>query len=271
MAGCLACKSCAGQCPVKVNVPEFRSRFLELYHRRYLRPVRDYLIGSLEFTMPWLARMPALYNGVMGSPWMRDVLSRRIGMVDGPLLSRLDLAATLRQWKVRAADAQALAALTSEQRARSVVIVQDSFTRYFETGQLQVLIELAARLGFQVWLAPLLPNGKPLHVRGFMGAFAKAAIRNAAQLAQLAQPGVALVGLDPAMTLAYRQEYLKVPGMGEVPKVELPQEWLLQVLPEAVTSVASVAYRLLPHCTEKTNAPDSGKQWTQLSSDGGCA
>ena len=264
MAGCLACKSCAGQCPVKVNVPEFRSRFLELYHRRYLRPVRDYLIGSLEFTMPWLARMPALYNGVMGSPWMRDVLSRRIGMVDGPLLSRLDLAATLRQWKVRAAEAQALAALTPEQRARSVVIVQDSFTRYFETGQLQVLIELAARLGFQVWLAPLLPNGKPLHVQGFMGAFAKAAIRNAAQLAQLAQSGVALVGLDPAMTLAYRQEYLKVPGMGEVPKVALPQEWLLQVLPEAVTSVASVAYRLLPHCTEKTNAPDSGKQWTQL-------
>ncbi|MCO6849838.1 hypothetical protein LVR63_29580, partial [Pseudomonas aeruginosa] len=82
--------------------------------------------------------------------------------------------------------------------------------------------------------------------------------------AQLAQSGVALVGLDPAMTLAYRQEYLKVPGMGEVPKVALPQEWLLQVLPEAVTSVASVAYRLLPHCTEKTNAPDSGKQWTQL-------
>lgn len=49
MAGCLACKSCAGQCPVKVNVPEFRSRFLELYHQRYLRPLRDYLIGSLEF------------------------------------------------------------------------------------------------------------------------------------------------------------------------------------------------------------------------------
>ena len=232
---------------------------------RFFRPRATLAMGQKLYAgVVAQARMPALYNGVMGSPWMRDVLSRRIGMVDGPLLSRLDLAATLRQWKVRAADAQALAALTSEQRARSVVIVQDSFTRYFETGQLQVLIELAARLGFQVWLAPLLPNGKPLHVQGFMGAFAKAAIRNAAQLAQLAQSGVALVGLDPAMTLAYRQEYLKVPGMGEVPKVALPQEWLLQVLPEAVTSVASVAYRLLPHCTEKTNAPDSGKQWTQL-------
>jgi len=30
MDGCLACKSCVGQCPVKVDVPAFRSRFLEL-------------------------------------------------------------------------------------------------------------------------------------------------------------------------------------------------------------------------------------------------
>ena len=52
MAGCLSCKSCAGQCPVKVNVPDFRSRFLQLYHQRYQRPLRDYLIGSLEFSMP---------------------------------------------------------------------------------------------------------------------------------------------------------------------------------------------------------------------------
>ena len=57
MAGCLACKSCAGQCPVKVDVPEFRARFLELYHSRYLRPLKDYFIGSLEFTIPTLARV----------------------------------------------------------------------------------------------------------------------------------------------------------------------------------------------------------------------
>ncbi|MDR5865154.1 FAD-linked oxidase C-terminal domain-containing protein, partial [Halomonas campisalis] len=49
MAGCLACKSCAGQCPVKVNVPDSRAQFLEVYHGRYLRPLRDYLIGGTEF------------------------------------------------------------------------------------------------------------------------------------------------------------------------------------------------------------------------------
>ncbi|MCO6704948.1 (Fe-S)-binding protein, partial [Streptomyces sp. CHB9.2] len=91
MAGCLACKSCAGQCPIKVNVPEFRSRFLELYHRRYLRPVRDYLIGSLEFSLPLFARAPGLYNAVMGATPIQQLFAERIGMVDSPLLSRFDL------------------------------------------------------------------------------------------------------------------------------------------------------------------------------------
>jgi len=264
MAGCLACKSCAGQCPIKVNVPEFRARFLELYHTRYLRPLRDYLIGSLEFTLPWLAKWPAAYNGLMDAAWVRGLLARRVGMVDSPLVSRHNLAATLRRWRVRPADEQALAALTSAQRERSVVIVQDTFTRYFETEQLGVLIELAARLGYQVWLAPFSPNGKPLHVQGFLGAFARVAVRNARQLARLSGSGVPLVGLDPAMTLAYRQEYLKVPGIGEVPAVALPQEWLLRALPKADAAQGEATYRLLPHCTEKTNAPDSGKQWAQL-------
>ena len=57
MDGCLACKSCTGQCPIKVDVPTFRAKFLELYHGRYLRPSRDYLVGSLETMLPALGKM----------------------------------------------------------------------------------------------------------------------------------------------------------------------------------------------------------------------
>lgn len=35
MNGCLACKACASQCPIKVDVPSFRSRFLNIYYSRY--------------------------------------------------------------------------------------------------------------------------------------------------------------------------------------------------------------------------------------------
>ncbi|WP_200843920.1 FAD-binding and (Fe-S)-binding domain-containing protein [Pantoea sp. 18069] len=266
MAGCLSCKSCAGQCPVKVNVPDFRARFLALYHQRYLRPLRDYLIGSLELTMPWMARMPAVYNGLMGASGVRRLLQKHIGMVDSPLLSPFDLQAVLTRWNVRPAQPQALLALSEEERTRSVVIVQDTFTRYFDPEPLAALIELASRLGYRVWLAPLKPNGKPLHVQGFLGAFAQAAVRNARGLSALAESGIALVGLDPAMTLTYRQEYQKVADIGEVPRVALPQEWLLDVLPQALPEpmVDTPLFTLMPHCTEATNAPGSSEQWVQV-------
>jgi FAD/FMN-containing dehydrogenase/Fe-S oxidoreductase len=260
MAGCLACKSCAGQCPIKVNVPEFRSRFLELYHGRYQRPVRDYLIGSLEFTIPYMARVPGLYNAVMSSKWVSQLLERQVGMLDSPLIHRHDLHATLTRCQVMAASVAALREQTPAQRERSVVLVQDAFTRYFETPLLASFIELAHRLGYRVFLAPYSANGKPLHVQGFLGAFARAAIRNARQLKALADCGVPLVGLDPAMTLVYRQEYQKVPGLNDCPKVLLPQEWLVDALPDNPRP-ATRTYRLLAHCTEKTNVPASSAQW----------
>ena len=183
------------------------------------------------------------------------------------LLSRFDLAAVIRQWQVKPADPQALAALSDAQRARSVVIVQDTFTRYFDTEQLATLIELAARMGFQVWLAPLAERqgaacaGLPARVRAGGDPQCDAAGRAGALGCRAGRPRSG----DDAHVSAGVPEGDETT---DVPKVALPQEWLLQALPEAGTGdgVGGVptSYRLLPHCTEKTNAPDSGKQWAQV-------
>lgn len=264
MAGCLACKSCAGQCPIKVNVPEFRSRFLELYHRRYLRPLRDYLIGSLEFSLPLFANMPWLYNITMGSRLISNLLAERVGMVDSPQISDFDFHATCRRFTVQTATPKRLAELDENLRAKSLILVQDAFTRYFETPVLAAFIELASRLGYRVLLAPYSANGKPLHVQGFLGAFARTARRNAKRLQALASFGIPLVGLDPAMTLVYRQEYAKIDGL-DCPPVLLPQEWLSDALPAAdMVAPTTTQYRLLAHCTEKTNATAATALWSQV-------
>ncbi|WP_027909852.1 FAD-binding and (Fe-S)-binding domain-containing protein [Pseudomonas sp. URMO17WK12:I4] len=264
MAGCLACKSCAGQCPVKVNVPEFRSRFLERYHQRYLRPLRDYLIGSLEFSLPLFARMPRLYNGVMGSPLVTRLLAERIGMVDSPLLSDFDFKALATRHGLTIATPAELARLSAAERGKSLILVQDAFTRYFETPVFAAFIELASRLGYRVWLAPFMANGKPLHVQGFLPAFERTARRTAKGLQALAGFDIPLVGLDPAMTLVYRQEYRKIAGL-QCPDVLLPQEWLLKALDgQPKLPAKSVAFRLLGHCTEKTNAAPSPAMWVKV-------
>lgn len=264
MAGCLACKSCAGQCPVRVNVPDFRSRFLDLYHRRYVRPLRDYMIGSLEFTLPFLSRVAAIYNPIMRMTPTAAFMKGVFGLVDSPTFSRHNLKRSLSRYGVQTATTQKLAILSKGERAKSVIFVQDAFTTYFETELLAAHIELATLLGYRVWLAPFRPNGKPLHVQGFLRTFEATAVRSAASLSALAEFDIPLVGLDPAMTLVYRQEYRHVLGSGKTPAVLLPQEWLADVLPGANESGHGAAYSLFGHCTEKTNAADSSRVWEAL-------
>ncbi|GGX96071.1 hypothetical protein GCM10007160_24440 [Litchfieldella qijiaojingensis] len=267
MAGCLACKSCAGQCPVKVNVPEFRSQFLEVYHGRYLRPLRDYLIGGLEFFVPYLSPVAPLYNAALENRLMDRLLAGPIGMVESPRLSRASLKKQLRAWGVAEATPTALGLLTERQKARSVVLVQDAFTSYFESRLVMDIVELLSRLDIRVFVAPFAPNGKPLNVQGFLGAFERTAAKQAKRLSALAEFGVPLVGIDPAMTLTYRQEYVKALGPDAVPEVLMLQEWLVSLGQRIVPGELRFddpGYKLLAHCTEKTTAPGSPKAWQQV-------
>lgn len=267
MAGCLACKSCAGQCPVKVNVPDSRSRFLEVYHGRYLRPLRDYLVGGMEFLVPTLARVAPLYNAALGNRLVDRLLAGPLGLVDSPKLSRASLKKQLAAWGVAEATPTSLGLLTDAQKARSVVLVQDAFTSHFEARLVMDIVELLSRLDVRVFVAPYTPNGKPLDVQGFLGAFARTAEKQARRLRTLAEFGVPLVGIDPAMTLTYRQEYVKALGPDAVPEVLMLQEWLVtraaRLAPPGL-GVEDPGYRLLSHCTEKTNAPGSPRAWQQL-------
>ncbi|KAA0012501.1 FAD-binding oxidoreductase [Billgrantia pellis] len=272
MAGCLACKSCAGQCPVKVNVPESRSQFLEVYHGRYLRPVRDYLVGGMEFFLPALSRIAPLYNAALGNRLVDRLLAGPIGLVDSPRLSRTRLQRQLRAWGVTEATPISLGLLTEAQKARSVVLVQDAFTSHFEAELVMDIVELLTRLDVRVFVAPYSPNGKPLNVQGFLGAFERTAERQARRLRTLAEFDVPLVGIDPAMTLTYRQEYVKALGPDAMPEVLMLQEWLVaqgqRLIPPALApqleSLRDPGFRLLSHCTEKTTAPGSPKAWQQI-------
>lgn len=265
MQGCLACKSCVGQCPIKVNVPEFRSRFLEAYYSRYLRPAKDYLVGGLEYMIPTLARFPTPYNALMNNALVKRLLRQYGGMVDSPAICTYPLIKGLQSRGIDFATPERLLKLTDAQRSKSVVLVQDAFTSYFETPLVLDVVDLLGELGFNVLVAPFLPNGKPLHVHGFMQAFEKAARKNSVMLKGLASTDVPLIGIDPSMTLTYRQEYEKA-GYG-VPEVQLIQEWLAQHLTQLAPlseQLPAREYYYLPHCTEKTSAAPSLKQWQEI-------
>ncbi|MGY3530724.1 D-2-hydroxyglutarate dehydrogenase YdiJ [Bradyrhizobium sp. USDA 4452] len=257
MAGCLACKSCTGQCPIKVDVPTFRAKFFELYHGRYLRPLRHHLLASLERLVPWMAKAPKLFNLATATG-----LPATVGLVHTPLLSHLNLDREIAHRGVAFATAEKLSRLSAAERLTCVVIVQDAFTSYYDTRVLLDLVDFLTGIGLRPWLSPYRPNGKPLHVHGFLGRFEQLASTNTTALESLAATGVALIGLDPSMTLSYRSEYAHALPNRDVPRVQLVQEWLAERLDGMPRAAAQEEYWLLPHCTERTTAQSAVAAWS---------
>ncbi|MBX4970494.1 D-2-hydroxyglutarate dehydrogenase YdiJ [Rhizobium binae] len=262
MDTCLACKACAGQCPVKVSVPAFRSKFLELYYGRYLRPLKDPLVAAIETTLPLVRRIRPAYNLVVGTPAGRMIM-RMTGLTSLPRLPQISLAKEAARLDVPVAKPHSIEALSPQERQRSVVFVADAFTAYFDPDVALAAIGLARKMGLTPFLSASHVNGKALHVHGYLGRFEAAAKRTARYLQRLDETGVVLVGLDPSMTLAFRSEY---EGLLKA-TVLLPQEWLAANL-ERLTASPSVikgsSFRLMAHCTERTNAPASVAQWQKV-------
>ena len=273
MQGCLACKACASQCPIKVDVPDFRARFINLYHSRYFRPLKDHLVANVESMTPIMAKAPKIVNGVLSSN-IYDKLSRAsIGYVDTPLLSipTLEQRTTVHQFSTF--DLSQLKAMPSDERAKSLLIVQDPFTSFYDAKVVEDFMLLVSKLGFQPILLPFKPNGKPQHVKGFLAKFAKTAKSTADFLNQVYQLNMPMVGLDASLALCFRDEYKQVLGdnRGEF-EVQLAHEWLITIIDHQNNStVANAAkreniidYKLFAHCTEKTALAGSEGQWQRI-------
>lgn len=273
MAGCLACKACTSQCPIKVDVPDFRARFMQLYHGRYLRAPKDYFVGTVESYAPLLAKAPKLVNFFLEKEWAQKATEKSIGMVDVPLLSVPTLAESLHDNRARYFDLPGLERMSAEQRKQVVLIVQDPFTSYYDAPVVRDLVKLASKLGFQPYLLPFKPNGKPQHIKGFLRAFARTAANSAQFLNKVAALGIPMVGVDPAMVLCYRDEYAKALGSARGDfQVLLPQEWLLSLPADQLPASANKAkseegsepWYLFAHCTEKTAKPSTHGDWSTL-------
>lgn len=270
MDSCLACKGCTSGCPVQVDVPAFRSVFFNYYFRRYLRPLRHHGIARLETLLPWAARTPALYNSVTQWRPMQWAVEIFAGVTAIPAIPPTKFEQELEALRITLASPELLQSLSASEKKNSVVLVQDVFTRYFEAELVLDICRFLKTMDIKVWLAPYAPNGKPLHVLGFLPAFTKTARDTASKLQQLAASGVPLVGIEPSMTLTYRSEYLQSLPRHTVPSVLLLQEWLAtqsDVLQRNRSRFSPGEYRLLPHCSEAALATTTLSDWQRIFAD----
>lgn len=288
MDGCLACKACSTQCPIKIDVPHFRSQFLALYHTRYLRPIADHLLCNIEKVTPLLAKAPKVFNFFMRQPLVNSLSKNLLGMQDLPLLSSPSLRDRLKSHPTANLSVTQIEQLTAQERENYVLIVQDPFTSFYEAELLTSLVKLIEDLGFHPVLLPFHPNGKAQHVKGFLKQFNRTAHNTAKFLTRIAALNIPMIGVDAALVLCYRDEYLHVlKDTNKSFRVQLVDEWLLPLLehlqkdnrlptfnlsskalenkPSNDNNVKQAkTWHLFSHCTESTQSPQSQAAWQKI-------
>ena len=263
MDGCLSCKACTSTCPIKVDIPDLKAKFLDRFYTRYQRPFRDKLIAFGERAHHRMLPLPFLYNIAVKTPLFQQVMRDVVGLVDTPLLSSPTYQSRLAQVGVEVLSKIDAAAMRGRDLSHVVFILPDAITSFYEAETFVDCALFFKRIGYQPIVAPFIENGKGQHVKGFLPAFRQTASRAVQQLQALPSLGRPLIGIDPAITLTYREEYRAYLTDQSV-EVWLPQEWLASELPQRTAplpQLASDKVALLGHCGEKTSIQASGRQW----------
>ena len=199
---CVSCKGCKRECPTGVDMAKMKIEFLHQHQKRHGLSLRDRLVAYLPRYAPWAARLAPLVNLLSGLPG-REALtgfsSRR----------------SLPKWRSGRIAAQQ----SAPRGGREVVLLVDTFSRYFEPENARAAIEVLEAAGYRVHLAEPAEGGRPLCCgRTFLSAgLVEEARFEAQRMLQALRPwverGIPILGLEPSCLFSLRDEFVSMlPG-----------------------------------------------------------
>jgi FAD/FMN-containing dehydrogenase/Fe-S oxidoreductase len=203
---CISCKGCKRECPTGVDMARMKIEFLQQYRKQHGMGLRDRLVAYLPHYAPTASRLGALLNLRDRVPGLA-LLSEK--------LAGFSARRPLPRWHRRPYRDPAPSAAPV---GREVVLLVDTFNRWFEPENARAAERVLRRAGYAVRAATS-PGERPLCCgRTFLavGLVDKAkaeARRMLTALAPFVARGVPVVGLEPSCLLTLRDEFAAmVPG-----------------------------------------------------------
>ena len=227
---CVSCKGCRHECPTGVDMARMKIEVQAARAKKFGLSLRDRLVGFLPRYAPYAARFPALAN-------LRDKYPRLAALSER--YAGLSTRRTLPRWRkdVFRDPEDTLDSLprlggnVGEGADREVVLLADTFNRYFERENLDAAVTVLQAAGYTVHIAkPADGTKRPLCCgRTFLSVgrvdeARREAERVIAAVAPFVARGVPVIGLEPSCILSFRDE---VPAML---KTEGAQELALHAL-----------------------------------------
>jgi Fe-S oxidoreductase len=200
---CVSCKGCKRECPTGVDMARMKIEVQHHQVKRHGLGLKDRLTAYLPRYAPWASRAPSLANLRDRVPGLARLTERVLG---------LSAQRKLPVWR-RDAFREA-AAVVGPADGPEVVLLADTFNRYFEPENLRAALAVLTAAGYRIHLpAPADGGTRPLCCgRSFLSAGlveeARAEARRTQEaLAPFAARGVPILGLEPACLLTLRDEF----------------------------------------------------------------
>jgi len=198
MALCVSCKACRRECPTGVDMAKMKIEVLAARAERHGVGARDGLIAELPRYAPIAARLAPLANLRNSIPLLRRLGERWLAVA---------AARRLPAWRrdfFRDAEAADLAPANPR---GEVLLLADTFNRYFEPETLRAALRVLAAAGYRARLP--VTRGRPLCCgRSFLaaGMIDKARAEARRTLGRLAGT-LPVIGLEPSCLLTLRDEF----------------------------------------------------------------
>ncbi|HXV11834.1 MAG TPA: FAD-linked oxidase C-terminal domain-containing protein [Burkholderiales bacterium] len=200
---CVSCKGCRRECPTGVDMAKMKVEVLHHYRKRHRLPLKDRLVAFLPRYAPLASRFAYLVNplqaaakGLLGFAAERSLPKWRPTFT--PPLPRGG---------------------GVERRGGEVVLLIDTFNRYFEPENARAALAVLEAAGYTVHLPGSADGGRPLCCgRTFLAAgLVEEARHEARRMIETLRPyverGVPVVGLEPSCLLGLRDEFVSMlPG-----------------------------------------------------------
>ena len=218
---CVSCKGCKRECPTGIDMAKMKIEVLNQQQQKRGLSLHNRLIGYLPHYAPYAARISGLLNLRDEIPGVAKLSEKITGFTAQRHLPK---------WR---SDVFSPPSVEGPEEGREVVLVGDTFNRYFEPENLEAARDVLVTAGYRVHHLNAKPKERPLCCgRTFLSAGlvdqAKAEMaRLLAAVKPFIQRNIPLVGLEPSCLLSFRDE---IPGLlpGEESKAVSSRAFLFE-------------------------------------------
>ncbi|HWG22466.1 MAG TPA: FAD-binding and (Fe-S)-binding domain-containing protein [Terracidiphilus sp.] len=227
---CLSCKACKTECPVQVDMAQYKAEFLAQHYQGRLHPLHHYIFGFADKLARWGSVLPGLTNAILNGPLTSPMIKRIAGIAKERQLPRLAANSFVSGHDFSRADGgpRESGALAPAREAPGapdpshlgtwettnplspssrVVLWPDTWSNYYHPEALAAAESLLVEAGFRVHIPqghiccgrPLYDFGLLTHARAYLA-------RVLSSLAPHIDAGLPFVFLEPSCASVFKDE-----------------------------------------------------------------